>query len=85
VDSRRIADQDEAAGACYANGMPRGYDPHGRPESPRFRELGNSRRIRTWDNVPEQVNFTKRVSGELTRWSVGFPKLKGKLIGAGLT
>ena len=47
VDSRQIADQDETAGICYAKGMAtRLIRPSRLPESPRFRELGNSRRIR---------------------------------------
>jgi hypothetical protein len=41
VDSRRIADQDEAAGACYAEGMAATWiRPSRLPESPRFREFG---------------------------------------------
>jgi hypothetical protein len=45
VDSRRIADQDAAAGVCYAKVMTATWiRPSRLPES-RFRELGNSRRI----------------------------------------
>jgi hypothetical protein len=60
VDWRRIANKDEAAGVCYAAGMAATWiRPSRLPESPRFRELGNSRRIRTWNDVSKSKNSTE--------------------------
>jgi hypothetical protein len=73
VDSRRIADQDEAAGRSrllYQRNARNVDTPSRLPESLRFRELGNSRRINPRDNLTETClacNLSERTKGGMHR------------------